>query len=74
MEQGSHLILCVDDEVIGLQVRKLLLERAGYRVLTAQDGYKGLEVFETEPVEAGGSGLLHAWNAWRRGCREDAAG
>ena len=52
MEHGSHLILCVDDEVIGLQVRKILLERAGYRVVTAQDGVEGLEVFEKEPVEA----------------------
>ena len=52
MAQTSHLILCVDDELIGLRVRKLLLERAGYSVLTAQDGASGLEVFEKEPVEA----------------------
>jgi len=52
MEHHPHLVLCVDDEMIGLQVRKILLERAGYRVLTAQDGFEGLEVFEKEPVEA----------------------
>jgi CheY-like chemotaxis protein len=52
MEQKNHLILCVDDELVGLQVRRLLLERAGYRVLTAQDGHTGLEVFAAEPVEA----------------------
>lgn len=52
MERESHLILCVDDEVIGLQIRKILLERAGYRVLTAADGPEGLQVFEAEPVEA----------------------
>jgi CheY-like chemotaxis protein len=51
MEQESHLVLCVDDELIGLQVRKILLERAGYRVLTAPDGAAGLEVFAAEPVE-----------------------
>jgi CheY-like chemotaxis protein len=51
MEQESHLVLCVDDELIGLQVRKILLERAGYRVLTAPDGATGLEVFAAEPVE-----------------------
>jgi CheY-like chemotaxis protein len=51
MEQESHLVLCVDDELIGLQVRKILLERAGYRVLTAADGPAGLEVFAAEPVE-----------------------
>lgn len=47
-----HLVLCVDDEIVGLQVRKLLLERSGYRVLTAQDGVEGLKIFENEPVEA----------------------
>jgi CheY-like chemotaxis protein len=51
MEEESHLVLCVDDELIGLQVRKILLERAGYRVLTAEDGPNGLEVFEKEPVD-----------------------
>jgi CheY-like chemotaxis protein len=52
MAQNSHLILCVDDELVGLRVRKILLERAGYRVLTAMDGASGLTVFEKEPVEA----------------------
>jgi len=52
MAQNSHLILCVDDELVGLRVRKILLERAGYRVLTAMDGTTGLTIFETEPIEA----------------------
>jgi len=30
----------------------MLLERAGYRVLTALDGASGLEIFAREPVEA----------------------
>ena len=47
-----RLILCVDDETVGLQVRRLLLERAGYRVLTALDGPTGIEIFRREPVEA----------------------
>ncbi len=51
METDSHLVLCVDDELIGLQVRKILLERSGYKVLTAQDGLEGLQVFAKEPVE-----------------------
>ena len=49
---SPKLILCVDDEAVGLKVRGLLLERAGYRVLTAPDGESGLEVFAREPVEA----------------------
>ena len=51
MAEESHLVLCVDDELVGLQVRKILLERAGYRVLIAPDGPVGLEVFEKEPVD-----------------------
>jgi CheY-like chemotaxis protein len=52
MENKAHLVLCVDDEVVGLRVRKILLERAGYQVLTAQDGYSGLELFANRPVDA----------------------
>jgi len=52
MKLNSNLVLCVDDEVVGLQVRKILLERAGYRVLTASDGPSGLEIFSSEPVDA----------------------
>src|SRR5215469_2550629 len=52
MAKHSHLILCVDDELVGLRVRKLLLERAGYKVLTALDGPTGLEIFKTEPIDA----------------------
>jgi CheY-like chemotaxis protein len=51
MAQESHLVLCVDDELIGLKVRKILLERAGYRVLTAPDGSAGLELFAKEPID-----------------------
>ena len=52
MKEDTNLVLCVDDELIGLQIRKILLERAGYRVLTAPDGPLGLEIFSAEPVEA----------------------
>jgi CheY-like chemotaxis protein len=52
MAATEHLILCVDDESVGLEVRRILLERAGYRVLTAEDGSRGLEIFRSEPVEA----------------------
>ena len=45
------LILCIDDEALGLQIRKAVLEREGYRVLTALDGSSGLNLFSGEPVE-----------------------
>ena len=48
----SQLVLCVDDEQVALHVRRLVLERAGYRVLTAENGEEGLEVFKKEPVDA----------------------
>lgn len=46
------VVLCIDDEVVGLKVRKLLLERAGYVVLSAMEGLEGLELFSREPVDA----------------------
>ncbi|HEY6412741.1 MAG TPA: response regulator [Edaphobacter sp.] len=52
MAHEYPLVLCVDDELVGLRVRKILLERAGYRVLTALNGAAGLEIFVNEPVEA----------------------
>lgn len=52
IENKTPLILCVDDEVVGLRVRKILLERAGYKVLTAEDGRSGIDLFASEPVDA----------------------
>jgi len=52
MPQARPLVLCVDDEVVGLQVRKLILERAGYSVITAPDGHTGLTLFDDNPIEA----------------------
>jgi len=48
----GHIVLCVDDEAVGLKVRRILLERAGYQVLTASDGEAGLEVFRNNHVDA----------------------
>lgn len=49
---AKSLILCIDDEALGLQIRKTVLERAGYRVLTAMDGATGLNLFAQESVDA----------------------
>lgn len=43
-------LLCIDDELIGLKIRKLILERSGYEVLTAEDGPRGLELFRAQDV------------------------
>lgn len=52
MAQTGHVVLCIDDEAVGLQVRKLILEQSGYTVLTASDGPSGINVFESNPVDA----------------------
>ena len=52
MAAEQQIILCVDDEPVGLEVRRMLLERAGYRVFTALDGITGLEIFAREPIQA----------------------
>ncbi len=44
-------VLCVDDERIGLRVRKIMLESRGFKVLTASDGRQGLEVFAANKVD-----------------------
>ena len=46
------VILCIDDEDLGLEIRKMVLEREGFTVLTAKDGQTGLSVFDTEQVDA----------------------
>jgi CheY-like chemotaxis protein len=45
-------ILCIDDQVDGLVVRKLFLEAFGVGVMVANSGRKGLEVLEHNSVDA----------------------
>ncbi len=44
-------VLCVDDEKIGLRVRKLMLESHGFKVLTATDGQQGIDLFGQHQVD-----------------------
>lgn len=48
----NSLVLCIDDELIGLKVRRILLERAGYQVVSALEGTEGIDIFAREPVAA----------------------
>lgn len=48
----AETVLCVDDELVGLEVRRILLEREGYRVLTAANGAEGLNLFQQNCVSA----------------------
>ena len=48
---GHSTILCIDDEEIALSVRKMVLESAGYVVLTATSASQGLEVFQANKID-----------------------
>ena len=43
-------VLCIDDSVHGLSVRRHILEEHGYDVFTARCGREGLERFKSEKV------------------------
>lgn len=47
----GKVVLCVDDETVGLVVRKQVLEAGGYRVFTAENGADALERFSSEAVD-----------------------
>jgi DNA-binding NtrC family response regulator len=51
LDQGNQIILCVDDEPNSLILRKLVLERAGFKVLTAASANQAMEVLSSSPVD-----------------------
>ena len=48
---NKKLILCIDDYKQGLHARKLILETAGYKVMTASSGRIGLRILERHPIQ-----------------------
>jgi CheY-like chemotaxis protein len=44
-------VLCIDDNVLVLAIRKSLLESRDFRVLTAEDGPAGLEILNRKPID-----------------------
>ncbi len=48
---SRKVLLCVDDRAASLEVRRLILEREGYEVLTANDGSAGLDLFAARSVD-----------------------
>jgi CheY-like chemotaxis protein len=52
MSAAKPTILCIDDHWDQLIRRKILLERGGYKVLTATDGSEGLTLLLSNPVDA----------------------
>jgi DNA-binding response OmpR family regulator len=51
MENTRATILCIDDEENQLALRKLMLERAGYRVLTAESPEQAIALFGSDTVD-----------------------
>lgn len=49
--RGQATILCIDDDQTALTLRKTVLERAGYRVLTANTGCCALETAKAKRVD-----------------------
>ena len=45
-------VLCVDDDVQSLNIRQILLEAAGFNVITATSALEGLSLFRSRPVHA----------------------
>ncbi len=48
----ARTVLCADDEINELTARKMVLESAGFKVLSARNGKDALEVFRSTPVDA----------------------
>jgi len=51
MNQVPAAILCIDDEEPALALRRIVLERAGYRVFTALTGKDGIQIFRYQPID-----------------------
>jgi len=48
----KFVVLCVDDETTPLALRKLVFERANFRVLTASSGEQALEILDKNQIDA----------------------
>lgn len=56
--ETKTVILCVDDEENPLILRKMVLEKAGYNVVTANSGKNALEILQSQSVDLVLSDLL----------------
>lgn len=49
--QAPATLLCVDDEAPALALRKMVLERNGYTILTAANTQQAIELFKAHAVD-----------------------
>jgi two-component system, cell cycle sensor histidine kinase and response regulator CckA len=52
MAAAKMKVLCVDDDLSGLVIRAMVLEKYGYEVITATDGAEALRLFHTIDFDA----------------------
>ncbi len=51
MDVSDITILCIDDEEIPRTLRKLILQKQGYQVVTAASGAEALEILDRESID-----------------------
>lgn len=51
MPERKSIILCVDDETIPLTLRKCVLEKSGFSVITAASGAEALAIIDRETID-----------------------
>jgi CheY-like chemotaxis protein len=51
MSAEKPVVLCVDDDEVGLSVRRMLLEEQGYIVRTASNGPEAMDLLRSEPID-----------------------
>jgi len=52
MAAAKSKVLCVDDDLSGLAIRAMVLEKCGYEVMTATDGAQALKIFQKVEFDA----------------------
>jgi CheY-like chemotaxis protein len=48
---SPKFVLCIDDDLPGLEIRRIFLETFGFQVLTATGGQEGLLLLTSHPVD-----------------------
>jgi|SRR6516164_9984199 CheY-like chemotaxis protein len=51
MLTDKPVILCIDDEEVPLKLRRMVLEKAGYDVVTACSGIQALEIVDSHHID-----------------------
>jgi CheY-like chemotaxis protein len=51
MPSDKAVILCVDDEEVPLKLRRMVLEKAGYYVITASSAAQALDIADSRHVD-----------------------